>query len=122
LVTRRISTAGRTDVRLRYQYRTAGMRDADTFVVEWSDGAGWHALRQVSANGGFYPVAVSLPDGAADEDGFALRFRLAGGEQAEVCVDLVRLSGTPLGSEAWNVKGPDHDPYILGNGGDRRLR
>jgi hypothetical protein len=93
-VTRRISTAGRTDVRLRFQYRTAGMRDADTFVVEWSDGAGWHALRQVSANGGFYPVADSLPDGAADKEDFAVRFRLTGSEQAEACVDLVRITGT----------------------------
>ena len=94
-ITRQISTAGRKDVRLDYQYRTAGMRDADAFVVEWSDGAKWHTLRQIGNDGGFYPVAVALPEGAADKEGFAVRFRLTGGEQARAYVDLVRLTGQP---------------------------
>jgi hypothetical protein len=96
-VTRQISTAGRKDVRLHYQFRTAGMRDAALFIVEWSDGAGWHSLRNVSTDAGFYPVAEALPEGAADKEGFAVRFRLTGSEQAEAYVDLVRLTGTPTG-------------------------
>ena len=72
-----VSTAGFTDVRLRWARRTAGLDSSEWLWVEYWTGTAWSVVEQTKSTSWAYYEAA-LPADADNNPYFAVRFRLFG--------------------------------------------
>ncbi|RLB65489.1 MAG: hypothetical protein DRI90_01860 [Deltaproteobacteria bacterium] len=95
-----VSTVGHTNIRLEYDRRLLGIDGADEFRAGWFNGVTWIYVEETgsaSANDAAYVHrAFSLPPGAENEAGFAIRFECTAGAVSESCnVDGVIVTAGP---------------------------
>lgn len=91
-----VSTAGLTDISVKYRRMTTGFDAGDNLIVEWSvDGSTWNTLETVqTAAYGDGLQNRSCGAGAANQSGFRVRFRTTATEAAEhAYVDNVEILG-----------------------------
>jgi hypothetical protein len=70
---RTISTAGSTNVRVKYAGLTIGFDAGESLKVEWYDGSSWNLLDEL-VSGTWVYRDWDMPAGADDNAAFALRF------------------------------------------------
>jgi hypothetical protein len=70
---RTISTAGSTNVHVKYAGMTTGFEAGESLKVEWYDGSTWHLLDELNSETWVYRD-WDMPAGADDNAAFALRF------------------------------------------------
>lgn len=79
IVSKSISTAGKTGIQLKYAYKVTGINAGGHIITEWFDGTNWHNLEDVTAATSGYELKIyTLPSGAANNPGFKLRFKAVG--------------------------------------------
>jgi Tol biopolymer transport system component len=86
-----LPTSGYRDVVVTTRVRGRGRSAADSFYVEWFDGAAWLELARIDGKTVWADMQWSLPD-AANLAGFALRFRTEGPDRARGQVEEVRIA------------------------------
>jgi polyhydroxybutyrate depolymerase len=93
-ITKAVSTAGHSSVRLRYVRRTRNLDDGEKLFVEWSvDGSSWNEVESFE-DSGWVEKDFVLPAGAANQSGFRVRFRThANGWAERADVDDVVVIG-----------------------------
>jgi hypothetical protein len=90
-----ISTAGSTNVHVKYAGATKGNLDAgESLKVEWYDGSSWTLLDEIVSEGTFVYRDWDMPAGADDNASFAVRFTANCDHTIEwVYVDNVEVTG-----------------------------
>jgi hypothetical protein len=71
---RTISTAGYTNVHLKYAGRTWGCDAGESLRVEWFDGSTWILLEDLYSEGSYTYRDWDMPAGADDNSDFGVRF------------------------------------------------
>jgi hypothetical protein len=98
-----LSTAGYTDIHVKYYRKTKGFDSGEYLYAEWYDGSGWNPLESTQDTDWGTQMDFTCPAGAENNANFALRFRTnanRGSEYAYVDEVIVTGSGAP----------PDTDP------------
>jgi hypothetical protein len=91
---RTISTAGYTDVRVKYAGLTWGMDAGEYLLVEWYDGNSWAVLDQLYSEATWTLRDWDMAAGADDNTGFALRFTAVANKNTEwAYADNVEVTG-----------------------------
>jgi hypothetical protein len=101
-----VSTAGFTEIHVKYARKTEGLKADEFLYVEWYDGSSWHELEsmQDSAWGSEDKTCV----GADNNADFKIRFRINGNAgNDEAMVDDVQITSTPSGPD---IEAPMPDP------------
>lgn len=86
-----LPTSGYRDVVVTARLRGRGRSTADSFFVEWFDGATWLELTRIDGKTPWADEEWVLPE-AADLDDFALRFRTDGPSRARGQIEEVRIA------------------------------
>ena len=71
---RTISTAGSTNIHLKYAGMTHLLDAGESLRVEWYDGSTWHLVEDLLSEGSYTYRDWTLPSGAANNPNFAVRF------------------------------------------------
>jgi sialate O-acetylesterase len=89
-----VSTAGRTDVHLKYAGRTFGLDAGEYLRVEWYDGSAWQLVDQLASEGAYTVRDWDLPAGADNNANLAIRFTtVAGGNTEWGQADVIEVTG-----------------------------
>jgi hypothetical protein len=80
---RTISTAGYTNIHLKYAGMTKGMDAGESLRVEWYDGSEWHLVEELLSNDVYLYRDWTLPAGAAGNADFGVRFTGDGDKNTE---------------------------------------
>jgi hypothetical protein len=91
-----VSTAGYTNIHLRFVGWTNGFDAGEYVTSEWFDGTDWHIADQLISNGGYSPSDVALPSGAANNPSFRIRLSTNSSKNTEwAYLDNIEVTGTP---------------------------
>lgn len=76
-ITRLVSTVGIASIKVEYDRRTTGLDSGEHLYVEWStNGISWTLIETTRTTiWNATPISVVLPEGAAGQSGFRIRFR-----------------------------------------------
>jgi predicted phosphodiesterase len=89
-----VSTAGKTDVHLKYAGLTIGFDAGEYIRVEWYDGSAWQLVEQLASEGSYTVRDWDLPAGADNNANFAIRFTtVANGNTEWGQVDIIEVTG-----------------------------
>jgi len=95
-IERSISTAGHSDIEVRFARRTAGLDNNEWLFAEWWNGSAWTVIEQTRATS-FGESVLGLPSDAANRSNFRIRFRTNANRNDEWAdLDLVEVRGVPL--------------------------
>ncbi len=98
-----ISTAGFTDIHVKYARKTNGMDDGEFLAVEWYDGSNWHELESTQASS-WASLDKTCGVGADDNPNFQIRFITNADKNNEYAyIDDVEITGTPSESTAMGM-------------------
>jgi hypothetical protein len=90
---RTVSTAGYTNIHLRYAGKTWLFDTGEALVVEWYDGSDWHVVDQLTDTS-YVLRDWTLPSGANDNADFAIRFTGDCDKNTEWAdVDIIEVTG-----------------------------
>ncbi|KPK80948.1 MAG: hypothetical protein AMJ81_11125, partial [Phycisphaerae bacterium SM23_33] len=95
-ITKALSTAGYTDIHVKYYRRTKGLDSGEYLYCEWSDNGGqnWYELGRTQATS-WAQEDFTCPAGAANNPNFRVRFRTNANKSNEYGdVDDVEIIGT----------------------------
>ena len=102
------STAGYTDITVKYVLKCNGMESGDTFVSEWYDGSSWNEIESVTSGFADWTAKeFGLPAGAGNNADFQLQFRVDNVATNFAFVDNVELIGSSGGTPDTNSPTPD---------------
>lgn len=108
IVSRTISTAGHTGIRLSYDRQTSGLDSGEYGVSAYLvSGGTWTAIENITSASG--RVTLTLPAAVENQSSVQLRFRVSASLSSEtLTIDNVVLEGTPTSSGGSGAqKGPD---------------
>ena len=95
-ITKPLSTAGYTDIHVKFWRKTKGLDSGEYLYCEWSDDGGlhWYELGKTQATS-WAQEDFTCPAGAANNPNFQVRFRTNASNAGEYgCVDDVEIVGT----------------------------
>jgi hypothetical protein len=91
-----VSTAGYTDIHLKYARKTYGLDSGEEFYARWHDGTEWHIL-EATLDENWAEKDWTLGSTANNNPDFKIRFSSNGGHPSQEYsyLDDVEVSGTP---------------------------
>ncbi len=90
------STAGYTDIHIKYVRKTYGLDPGEEFYARWHDGDTWHIL-ETTLDENWVEKDWTLGSTANNNPDFKIKFSSNGGHPSQEysCLDVVEVSGTP---------------------------
>jgi hypothetical protein len=90
-----VSTAGYTDIHVKYARKTNKLDAGEEFLCEWHDGSDWHLLES-TLDESWAEKDWLCGSGANDNANFKIRFSSSGNHpnQEYSYLDIVEITGT----------------------------
>jgi non-lysosomal glucosylceramidase len=95
-LTKPLSTAGKSDIQIKYARYTRNCTSSNHLIVEWYDGYAWNTLEDVAGNSAWALKIWNVTPLGNNNSAFQLRYRVSGyGSSNYAYLDEVQVSGTP---------------------------
>ncbi len=107
------STEGYNSIQVKYLRKGIDTAAGDMFLCEWFDGTAWHTIEEVEGISTEWElVEIDLPEDAAGNPDFALRFRVDATQKHFALVDVVEIRGAAPGRTIVTESFPGISPPV----------